>query len=302
METAMNFDVVLNDRRFALGEGPHYDRETGNLYWVDIVSGQAWRMNTSTGSTQHWTCGTPVTAFVPRAKGGFLLALKDRLEFFDPATGERSRWSAPEGDKPGNRSNEARVDPTGRFWLGTMQNNIGPNGEDLPLTQKSGSLYRIDANGAYEKVAGPVGVANTLCWDEFRNRLYFADSMAGAIYVYDWDKSTGHLANPRLFARPNEHGVPDGSALDAEGCLWNARWGGGCLIRYRPDGSIDRIVPVPVANPTSCVFAGTDLRTLYVTSAYQGLTPEQRARNPLEGALLMTRTDVQGQPCTRLAA
>ncbi len=298
----MQFDVVLNDRRFILGEGPHFDRETGNLYWVDIVAGQAWRLHVATGTNQHWSCGVPISAVVPRAKGGLMLALKDRLEFFDPATGERKCWSAPEGDNPGNRSNEARVDPTGRFWLGTMQNNIGPQGEDLPLTQKSGALYRLEADGHFEMVVAPVGVSNTLAWDEQRGRLYFADSMAGTITVFDWDRHDGRLANPQLFARPNEHGVPDGSAIDAEGCLWNARWGGSCIIRYRPDGSIDQIVKVPVTNPTSCVFGGLDLRTLYVTSAWQGLPDGQRERNPLEGALLMAKTDVAGQPCTRLAA
>lgn len=298
----MQFDVVLNDRRFNLGEGPHFDRETGNLYWVDIVAGQAWRMHTASGAIQHWLCGCPISAVVPRARGGLMFALKSRLEFFDPTTGARSRWTAPEGDLPENRSNEARVDPTGRFWLGTMQDNIGPNGEDMPITERSGALYRIDPDGRFDKVVAPVGISNTLAWDEARGRLYFGDSMAGSITVFDWDRSSGRLANPRLFARPNERGVPDGSAIDAEGCLWNARWGGSCIIRYRPDGSIDRVVPVPVTNPTSCVFGGPDLRTLYVTSAYNGLTPNQRERNPLEGALLSARSDVVGQPCARLAA
>ena len=298
----MRFDIVLNDRRFILGEGPHFDRETGNLYWVDIVAGQAWRMHTGTGATQHWNCGMPVSAVVPRAKGGLLLALKDRLEFFDPMTGARSLWAAPEGDLPANRSNEARVDPTGRFWLGTMQNNIGPHGEDLPITQKSGALYRMEADGRFDKVVAPVGISNTLAWDEMRRCLYFADTKAGVITKFDWDPQDGHLANSRIFVRPNDHGHPDGSALDAEGCLWNARWGGSCIIRYRPDGAVDRIVPVPVTNPTSCVFGGPDLRTLYVTSALSGLSDAQRAANPLEGALLMTKSDVPGQTCTRLAA
>jgi sugar lactone lactonase YvrE len=183
-----------------------------------------------------------------------------------------------------------------------MQNNIGPHGEDLPITQKSGALYRMEADGRSEMVVAPVGISNTLVWDEHRHWLYFADTMAGVITKFDWDPPTGHLANPRVFARPNEHGHPDGSALDSEGCLWNARWGGSCLIRYRIDGTIDRIVPVPVTNPTSCVFGGPGLQTLFVTSARAGLTQAQIEANPLEGALLMTKSEVPGQPCTRLAA
>ena len=222
--------------------------------------------------------------------------------FFDPATGERTPYTAPERHLPGNRANEARVDPTGRFWLGTMQNNIGPNREDLPITKASGALYRIESDGRYEKVVDTVGVSNTLCWDEARARLYFADTMRGTIRVFDWDKASGRIANPRVFAGPHKRGLPDGSALDADGYLWNARWAGGCLIRYAPDGSVDRIIDVPVTNPTSCVFAGADLRTLYVTSAYQGMSPEARAANPLEGALLVAEAEVAGQPCTPLAA
>jgi sugar lactone lactonase YvrE len=239
---------------------------------------------------------------VPRKTGGLMVALAGELVFFDPASGERTPFTAPERNKPDNRSNEARVDPTGRFWLGTMQNNIGPAREDLPITKASGALYRIEADGRYEKVVDAVGVSNTLCWDEKRARLYFADTMRGTIRVFDWEAASGRIANPRVFAPPHKRGLPDGSALDADGYLWNARWGGGCLIRYSPGGTVDRIIDVPVTNPTSCVFAGPELKTLYVTSAWQGMSQEKRAANPMEGALLVAEADVAGQPCTRLAA
>lgn len=298
----MTFEPVFADRRFILGEGPHYDAGTGALYWVDIVAGEAWRMDAASRQAECWAFGGPVSAVVPRANGGLLVVLANSLVFFDPATGTRTPFAAPEAERPGNRSNEARVDPSGRFWLGTMQNNIGPNREDLPITQSTGALYRIEADGSFEKLVGGVGVSNTLCWDELRNRLYFADSRAGVINVFDWDKASGRIENPRIFAGKNKHGVPDGSALDADGYLWNCRWGGGRIIRYDPDGGIDRMIETPVTNPTSCVFGGPDLRTLYVTSAYQGLSAEQRAANPMEGALLVADADIAGQPCTRLAA
>ena len=298
----MQFESVLAERRFILGEGPHFDAPSGQLYWVDIVAGEAWRMNVASRETAHWSFGTPLSAVVPRAKDGLMVALAGGLEFFDPATGARTPFAAPEAAMPGNRSNEARVDPTGKFWLGTMQNNIGPTQEDLPITRSSGGLYRIERDGRFEQVATEVGVANTLCWDEGRGRLYFADSRAGTIRVFDWDSASGQIANPRVFAPKHERGVPDGSALDAEGYLWNCRWGGGCIIRYAPDGSIERIVDVPVTNPTSCVFGGPDLKTLYVTSARQGLSEQRKQANPLEGALLTAQSDVAGQPCTRLDA
>lgn len=298
----MNFEPVFASQRFVLGEGPHFDRETGHLYWVDIVPGEAWRLDTGSGALRHWSFGTLISAVVPRASGGLMVALKNELVFFDPATGARTPFAAPEQHHQANRSNEARVDPTGRFWLGTMQNTTGPNGEDLPCTANVGALYRVEADGRFDEVVSEVGISNTLAWDEQRGRMYFGDSVSETIRVWDWDQANGSIANPRMFAAPNAHGVPDGSALDAEGYLWNCRWGGSCILRYAPDGRIDRVVPVPVTNPTSCVFGGPDLRTLYVTSARSGLSPEQLAKNPLEGALLSARADVAGQACTRLAA
>ena len=296
----MHFEPVFAQQRFTLGEGPHFDRETGHLYWVDIIPGEAWRLDTASGALRHWAFDTMISAVVPRASGGLMVALQHELVFFDPTTGTRAPLAAPEQHLAANRSNEARVDPSGRFWLGTMQNTTGQNGEDLPHEASVGALYRIEPDGSFEKVVSGIGIANTLAWDEARGRLYFGDSVSETIRVWDWDKGSGAISKPRLFAAPNPHGVPDGSAMDADGYLWNCRWGGSCIIRYAPDGQIDRMVPVPVTNPTSCVFGGSDLRTLYVTSARSGLTAEQLAKNPLEGALLCAPADVVGQACTRL--
>lgn len=128
----MKFEPVLTDRRFKLGEGPHYDAAARRLYWVDIIAGEAWSLDPASGETQVWRFGQPVSAVVPRATGGLLVALAHGLVFLDPETGRHTDFVAPEGDVPGNRSNEARVDPQGRFWLGTMQNNIGSAGRTCP--------------------------------------------------------------------------------------------------------------------------------------------------------------------------
>lgn len=294
----MQFESVLADRRFKLGEGPHYDAAARRLYWVDIVAGEAWSLDPASGETKTWSFGQPVSAVVPRKAGGLLVALAHRLVFLDPETGTHTPFVAPEGDITDNRSNEARVDPEGRFWLGTMQNNIGPDEEAIPVEHAQGALYRVLPDGTVTAMAKGIGIANTLCWDEARGRLYFADSFAGTISVYDWDKAGGTIANRRLFVGRHERGVPDGSAIDAEGFLWNARWDGSCLIRYAPDGTIDRIVETPVKRPTSCVFAGDDLKTLYVTSARAGLGEQA---NEWDGALLKASADVAGQPCTAFA-
>jgi len=294
----MSFKSVLAKKRFGLGEGPFYDAAARALYWVDIIAGEAWSLSLASGATRTWSFDQPVSAVVPRQNGGLLLALADGLVFLDPETGGHTAFVAPEGKGSGNRSNEARVDPQGRFWLGTMQNNIGPAGEDLPITRSQGALYRVTPDGAVTRMEKNIGISNTLCWDEERGRLYFADTRAGVIYVYDWNGAKGEIANRRVFASPHERGFPDGSALDVEGYLWNARWGGSCIIRYAPDGRIDRIIDVPVQQPTSCVFAGDDLKTLYVTSARAGLG---EAANEFDGALLRASVDVAGQACTPFA-
>lgn len=294
----MNFVPLLDSRRFELGEGPFYDRATRALYWVDIIAGEAWSLSLTSKATRTWSFDQPVSAVVPRQSGGLLVALANGLAFLDPETGRHTPFVAPEGAGSGNRSNEARVDPQGRFWLGTMQNNIGPAGEDLPITRSQGALYRVTADGAVTRMEKNIGISNTLCWDEVRGRLYFADTRAGVIYAYDWDGATGEIANRRVFAGPHERGFPDGSALDVDGYLWNARWGGSCIIRYAPDGRIDRIIDVPVQQPTSCAFAGDDLKTLYVTSARAGLGPQA---NEFDGALLRASVDIAGQACTAFA-
>lgn len=297
----MKFAPAIPNHRDILGEGPYWDGDTGRLYWVDINPGLARCLDTATGKVQSWAMGEPIGAVVPRRRGGLVVALRSGLAFLDPATGGLTPFVAPEAASLGNRANESRVDPTGRFWLGTMQNEIAVDGSDIPMTRSSGNLHRIEPDGRHQQVETGIGVANTLAWDTERKRLYFGDSIAKAIWAYDWDPASGDLANRRVFAATEGHGEPDGSGLDAEGCLWNARWGAGCIIRYRPDGTIDRIIPVPAKQPTSCVFGGPGLRTLYVTTASIGLTGDPAAKDRLDGALLVADPGVAGQPCTPFA-
>lgn len=293
----MEFRPLLGDRRFRLGEGPHFDTSTQTLYWVDIYAGEAWSLNTVTGKTKSWQVGQLVSVVVPRVGGGLIAALKNQLAFLDPDSGDLKDFAQPEAQMLGNRSNESRVDPSGRFWLGTMQLDIGPNQENIPVTQNTGSLYRVETDGRWSKVETGIGISNTLVWDEERKRLYYGDSIAETIWAYDWDKDTGEIGNRRVFAKTEGRGVPDGSALDVEGFLWNARWGASCILRYSPDGRIERVIDLPVKQPTSCVFGGKNMTTLYVTSAAGGA----RTGRNIEGALLATQAPVPGQPCTRFA-
>ncbi|WP_404420488.1 SMP-30/gluconolactonase/LRE family protein [Thalassospira australica] len=290
--------TVLPNLRCTLGEGPHWDAEDGVLYWVDIVGKTAFALRPRDGGSRSWTFDQPVSAIVPRTGGGLLVALADGLAFLEAESGQTTPFVAPDADHPGNRSNEARVDPAGRFWHGTMQNNIGPNGEDLPVTVSTGTLNRVEPNGDIKRFVADVGISNTLLWSADGTKMFFGDTIRNTLDVYDFDMATGTPSNPKPFFGPHERGNMDGSAMDAEGYIWNARWGGSCLIRFAPDGSVDRIIELPVTQPTSCVFGGPDLRTLYITSASVGL---EGNGNELEGALLSIETDVAGQACTRFA-
>jgi sugar lactone lactonase YvrE len=290
--------TVLPNLRCTLGEGPHWDVEDGVLYWVDIVGKTAFALRPSDGGSRSWTFNQPVSAIVPRTIGGLLVALADGLAFLDAESGQTTPFVAPDADHPGNRSNEARVDPAGRFWHGTMQNNIGPNGEDLPVTVSTGTLNRVEPNGDIKRFVADIGISNTLLWSADGTKMFFGDTIRNTLDVYDFDMATGVPSNPKPFFGPHARGNMDGSAMDADGYIWNARWGGSCLIRFAPDGSVDRIVELPVTQPTSCVFGGPDLKTLYITSASVGLDGNG---NDLEGALLAIETDVAGQVCTRFA-
>ncbi len=290
--------TVLPNLRCTLGEGPHWDAEDGVLYWVDIVGKTAFALRPRDGGSRSWTFDQPVSAIVPRTGGGLLVALADGLAFLDAESGQTTPFVAPDADHPGNRSNEARVDPAGRFWHGTMQNNIGPNGEDLPVTVSTGTLNRVEPNGDIKRFVADIGISNTLLWSADGKKMFFGDTIRNTLDVYDFDMASGTPSNPKPFFCQHERGNMDGSAMDADGYIWNARWGGSCLIRFAPDGSVDRIVELPVTQPTSCVFGGADLKTLYITSASVGLDGNG---NELEGALLSIETDVAGEGCTRFA-
>ncbi|MDP2696972.1 SMP-30/gluconolactonase/LRE family protein [Thalassospira sp.] len=289
--------TVLSDLRCILGEGPHWDAEQGELCFVDIVGKTAYALKPATGDLRSWSFDRPVSAIVPRRQGGFLVALADHLAFMDPETGKTTSFVAPDADHEGNRSNEARVDPMGRFWQGTMQNNIGPYGEDLPVTVSTGTLNRVDADGTITRFVEQIGISNTLLWSPDGRKMYFGDTITNQLDVYDFDMESGVASNRRFFAKTDDHGSMDGSAIDAEGYIWNARWGGSCLIRYNPDGGIDRIIDLPVTNPTSCVLGGPEMTTLYITSATVGLS----GNNPQDGALLSLETGVRGMPCFAFA-
>jgi sugar lactone lactonase YvrE len=198
-----------------------------------------------------------------------------------------------EEDRPTNRFNDCKCDPQGRLWAGTMSKERSPG---------AASLYRLAPGREIERVISHTTISNGLAWSVAGSRMYFTDSTTQRIDVFDFDAATGAIADRRTFAEidPSD-GLPDGMTVDAEGGVWVCLCGGGAVRRYGDDGALDAAIPLPVTNPTSPVFGGPDLRTMYVTSARHRLSDEQLAAEPLAGALLALEPGVAGLPGNRFA-
>ena len=285
-----------------LGEGALWDEREGVLWWVDVpMPSRLHRLDPATGRHDEWAMPEMIMSLAVREQGGLLIASHHGLNTFDPAEGRLVRVLEPEADKPRNRSNDGGTDPRGRFWFGTMQNNLAEDASAIPITESSGAIYRVDPDLTVTRMAEGIGIANTFAWSPDGTRLYFADTLTGWIFVYDFDPEAGKLGERRNFARADDLGYPDGSTIDAEGYLWNARWGGGCVARFSPDGAIDRIVKVPADKVTSCAFGGPDLDILYITTARYEATEDDRRRQPQAGGLFAVRPSVRGLPRARFA-
>lgn len=274
-----------------LGECPLWDERESMLWWVDSRWPALKRFDPATGAVMMQVLPEVVGSIAFRDRGGLLAATKSGLHVLDGSGGALEPMANPEAHLPENRFNDGRCDRAGRFWAGTMCD---------ARRDPTGSLYRFDADFACAKLRNAIIIPNGLAFSPDNRTMYFADTNRHTIWAWDYDLASGAATHERVFADTGE-GRPDGSCVDADGGLWNAQYGGGRLVRYAPTGKVDRVVDVPVANPTCCAFGGDDLGTLYVTTATQRLSPEDLAQQPLAGSLLALRPGVKGLPEGRFA-
>jgi L-arabinonolactonase len=271
-----------------LGESPVWCQIEKVLYWVDIKRPAIHRFDPTTGACQTWPMAEDVGCIALRRRGGGIVALRSSLASINFCTGEVCRLPGPTLETPDIRFNDGRCDRRGRFWVGTLheQRHAG-----------TAALFRFDPDGRCSQMISGVTVSNGIAWSPDNLTMYFADSWARTIFSFDFDLDNGTPHNRRVFAElPPAYGVPDGATVDSEGFVWSANFDGGCLTRYAPDGSIDRLIPMPVQRPTSCAFGGEDLSILYVTSASLNLTDKQRVAAPLAGSLFAVDAGVKGLP------
>ncbi|WP_246028599.1 SMP-30/gluconolactonase/LRE family protein [Maritalea mobilis] len=273
------------------GEGAVWSAEEQAVYWCDINRFLVHRYDEKTQSTQSWLFDEPVVAVSLTSEAGrFLLALASKLIWWWPETDRREDHGFKLKGFPQVRLNDGRADPLGNFWVGSMKNNVLPDGELGDAGPGEGVLFRITPSGEVTEWRDNLGISNTLCWSPDHTKFYFGDTLENQIYAYDYDKADGSISNERVFFDGFDRGGPDGSAMDAEGYLWNCRFGGDCIVRVAPDGAIDRLIEMPISNVTTCTFGGADLQTLYITSASILCPPGQR----LAGSLFSLRVDEKG--------
>ncbi|WDZ97049.1 SMP-30/gluconolactonase/LRE family protein [Herbaspirillum sp. WKF16] len=285
---------LVVDGRHELGEGVLWCERTQSVFWTDILASRLWNHHPQSGATRSWGMPERLCCYAFTADADqLLIGLESRLAFFNLATGAIAPICRVEDDLPTTRLNDGRCDRQGRFVFGTLN-------ED-PAREPIGSFYRLNTDLTLERLALPgVAISNSICFSPDGSLMYHCDTLDKRIMCVDYNLPDGGVANRRVFADlAGQPGSPDGSTVDAEGHVWNAQWGGARVVRFAPDGSIERIVEVPAGQPSCVAFGGADFSTLYITSAHEGMTQEQRVADPMAGALFAAAVGVRGMPEAR---
>jgi L-arabinonolactonase len=287
--------------RCKLGEGPVWDSGERALYLTDVLGLRIWRHDPASGEDTSWETPAPVGSFALRKAGGAVVAMGKGFHLFDFDSKQARALAEPEAGRDNVQFNDGKADRAGRFLAGTVQ-TMGPG--------QAAALYSASANGAVSKLDDGFRITNGPCWSPDGATFYFADSAAKRIFAYDYDTTSGTVANQRTFADTSGiEGIPDGATVDARGNVWSAQCDGGVVVCYDPSGKVLRTVEFPTAFVSSVMFGGVDLERLYVTSidptSLAGIAPDamKRARpNEVGGALFVVDgLGVNGVPEHRYA-
>ncbi len=286
----MNKVELLLECKNVLGEGITYSSVNNNLYWLDINNiSKLFKLNLSSNKNEIFQLPEIVTASSVKSDDELILASNNGLNLFTISNKKYERIIDIEDQLISNRSNDGGSDAHGRFWLGTMQNNFDKDGNDIPIKKNVGKLYKVEVNKKVTVVEEGLGIPNTFVWSPNNTKFYFTDTLNGEILNYNFNLEEGELSNKNTFSS-FDRGFPDGSTIDTDGCLWNCRWGGSCVVRFTPDGKVDQIIEMPVQNITNCVFGGKDMKTLFITTA----SNKGENQNDLDGSLFAVNLNYQG--------
>ena len=277
-----------------VGEGILWDASRQVLWWTDIQSCRLHRFDWSRGANDIIATPDRVGSFgLVAHRDEFIVAFAKRIALYDPVTQVMMPLVNPDSVEAGIRFNDGRVDRQGRFWAGTMVEG--------PQLDAGGCLYSVDAARTVRRQASGIRIANGLCFSPDGHQMYFADSPTRTIQVYDVPATGAALGAPKVFAQTPDGAFPDGATVDADGCLWSAHWGAGCVVRYTPRGDVDRVLQIPTCQPSCVCFAGPNLDVLCVTTAREGLDEGILRGEPHAGDVFLYRPGVQGLPEPRYA-
>jgi len=271
--------------RNQLGESCVWSEQEQALYWVDVRVGQVFRFDHGTGAVETIDLPEMVGSLALRKSGGVIVAMQTGIAALNWETRRLMPLARPEAGSPDRRFNDGRCDRKGRFWVGTMDDVArGP----------TGTLYRLDNERRLQPVIERITIPNSLAWSPEGDVMYLSDTPSHTIRRYDFDIESGIPSAGRRFATTSNGAEPDGSTVDAEGCLWNAEYNGWRITRYDPAGKIDRVIDLPIQRPTCCAFGGPHLTTLFVTTAAQRLSESELDEQPLAGGLLAIDVGIKG--------
>jgi L-arabinonolactonase len=284
--------ILLHDARAALGEGPVWDGARGVLWWVDIKRQTLRCFRPDPGELSgapvgEWSLPGQIGCLGLWGADRLIIALQDGIFGFDPTSEILTRHGTLAPETGAIRFNDGKVDPAGRFWVGTLDDTTYP---------ATGALYSVDADGQHQRRLSGICCSNGIGWAPDGQTMYYTDSMRRVIWAFDFNRETGAVTRQRDFARIPGPAVPDGLAVDIEGCVWSALWDGSAIARFAPEGRQIERIAMPITRPTSCAFGGADMRTLFVTSASIDLTAAQLGESPAAGGLFALRTDAPGVP------
>jgi D-xylonolactonase len=268
-----------------LGEGVLYDASRDQVWFVDIKGRRLHRCDADGANPRSWDAPGQVSFVVPASDGGLVVSLEDGLYRFIESSGEFVALAKVEADQPGNRFNDGHVDAQGMLWFGSMHDDE---------VEPSGVLYRYDGHAVRRMDDGYI-ITNGPALSPDGRTLYHTDTLDKRIYAFDLSPD-GVLSNKRTFVEITDGGYPDGMAVDAAGNLWVCTFGGWRIDRFDATGAKVGEVRFPCSNITKLAFGGPDLRTVYVTTARKGLSPEELAAQPLAGGLFTFRADGAGLP------
>lgn len=267
----------LVDCNTTLGEGPLWDIDSQRIYWIDSFGDKVFRATEKGEEIESWNVPEHIGSMAVRRDGeGAIVALRTGFHWLDFSSGDIELIHDPEADKPGTRLNDGKVDRQGRFLAGSM---------DMKEEAPNGALYRLDKDLSCHEIETGIIVSNGPCWSPDGGVFYFTDTWSREFWAYDYDSDTGKISNRRTFCRLEGEGALDGATVDSDGFLWNAQVYGGEIVRYAPDGTVDRRIEMPVKKVTSVMFGGPNLDILFVTSMARPPLPHLPEDGPLGGSL-----------------